>query len=32
MSDSGSTGAMSGGNQPSVAPPMGNDLDDDVPF
>ena len=32
MSDSGSTGAMSGGNQPSIAPPMGNDLDDDVPF
>ena len=28
----GGGGAVSGNDRPSVAPPMGNDLDDDVPF
>jgi single-strand DNA-binding protein len=32
MSGGGSSAAVSANNQPSVAPPMGNDLDDDVPF
>ena len=32
VSGGGSGGAMGGNDRASVAPPMGNDLDDDVPF
>ena len=32
MTGSSSSGAVGGNDRASVAPPMGNDLDDDVPF